>query len=792
MRRCLFLFAVIGLRAYPQPATLAGFSDSGTFAIYANEDRLGTLAFEWKPNGSFEAKVVIAIDKQEAVSTVSLTPDAEGRWVKAVLRGLRDSTTTTWESDGKTLHFTSSDTNGKGDWPLDSLTFEGYTPPLMTQALRRYDAAAGGAQDFSVILLDLSTLDHRTLTVERLETRDYNIGPRRIALTRWAFTPPGHDYRILAGPDGKVYAGSGIDGMGPGGISPHHALFVREGYESLLAELDWTEQDKTRPISRPTFDVEIRRGTWISMRDGVKLSTDLYLPKGASKSPVVLVRTPYKKELIEPQGRFFARRGYVFAVQDVRGRFASQGEWTPLIHEAKDGYDSIEWLARQPWSTGKVGMIGASYLGWVQWLAASLHPPHLAAMIPNVSPPDPFHNVPWDSGVLELSALSWADTVESNATADITGAAMARSDAKKNYGLDLPIVDMDKAVLGAESRYWRDWIAHPTPDKYWAGAMFLEKLRKFDIPVFHQSGWFDGDGIGTKLNYLKMAAFGHKNQKLTIGPWEHSDTSSQIAFRHDYGPAAAIDLQRDYLRWFDRWLKGMDNGIDREPAVSLFAMGSDKWIYGPSYPLPQTRFEKLYLGAGGVLSFEIPDAGQPPDKYTYDPGDPTPEGEIYGEHRLEMEQARKDLLLYTTAPFEKPYTFAGPVSAVLYAASSARDTDWFVHVLDIDEKGTPSTLWANASGGHIRARYRNSLTKPELLVPGRIYEYKIDLWHTALTVQPGHRLRIEVMSAGFPAHGRNLNTGGNNETEATFVNAYQTIYHDSAHPSHILLPAIDH
>jgi putative CocE/NonD family hydrolase len=220
-------------------------------------------------------------------------------------------------------------------------------------------------------------------------------------------------------------------------------------------------------------------------------------------------------------------------------------------------------------------------------------------------------------------------------------------------------------------------------------------------------------------------------------------------------------------------------------------MGSDKWIYGPSYPLPQTRFEKLYLSSGGVLSFKSPDASQLPDKYTYDPGDPTPEGDMFGEHRLEMEQ-RKDLLIYTTAPFEKPYTFAGPVSAVLYAASSARDTDWFVHLLDIDEKGKPSTLWANASGGHIRARYRNALSKPELLVPGKTYEYKIDLWQTALTVLPGHRLRIEVMSAGFPAHDRNLNTGGNNETEAMFVKAYQTIYHDAARPSHILLPAIDH
>ena len=220
----------------------------------------------------------------------------------------------------------------------------------------------------------------------------------------------------------------------------------------------------------------------------------------------------------------------------------------------------------------------------------------------------------------------------------------------------------------------------------------------------------------------------------------------------------------------------------QEPLVSLFVMGSNRWLHGPVYPLPETHFEKLYLANGGKLSFTPPTAGLPPDRYVYDPGDPTPSDR--------GENGRKDALLYTTPPFEKPYTIAGPVSAVLYAATSARDTDWFVSMYDVDEKGKLFDLWANGSGGHIRARYRNSIAKPELLKAGKIYEYTIDLWHTGITVAPGHRLRVEVSSAAFPLFDRNLNTGGNNETETRFVAAKQAIYHDAAHPSCIVLPMI--
>jgi uncharacterized protein len=281
-----------------------------------------------------------------------------------------------------------------------------------------------------------------------------------------------------------------------------------------------------------------------------------------------------------------------------------------------------------------------------------------------------------------------------------------------------------------------------------------------------------------------MASYGHAIQKLTVGPWEQTDTASRIAHGEDFGPAASIDLQRDYLRWFDYWLKGMDNGVLKDPLVSLFVMGSNRWLYGPAYPLPQTRFENLYLAGGGQLSFTAPNGPQSEDRYTYDPGDPTPAPSTGAESKKPA-APRKDVLVYTTAPFAKPYTIAGPVSAVLYAASSARDTDWFVHLMDVDPDGKCSSLSATGSG-QIRARYRNSLAKAEFLEPGRVYKYGIDLWHTAIAIAPGHRLRVEVASADFPNFSRN----GNNETETRYVSANQTIYHDARRPSHIVLPAI--
>jgi putative CocE/NonD family hydrolase len=461
-------------------------------------------------------------------------------------------------------------------------------------------------------------------------------------------------------------------------------------------------------------------------------------------------------------------------------------------------------------------MIGGSYVAWVQWWAARERPPHLVTIIPNVAPPDPLYNIPYEYGAFfSMGAIWWADILESKATADLSGVAMSKVGEKKYRKLlaSLPVIDHDKAVLGKVNPYWRKWIEHPVEDPYWRQSAFLDRLKDVNIPVFHQSGWFDGDGIGTKLNYLRMKEYGHGNQKLVLGPWGHTDTAMRRIGERDFGPQAIIDLQRDYLRWFDYWLKGIDNGIAKEPLVSVFVMGTNKWLKADTYPLPATRWTKLYLASGGKANTSRGDgrlALDGPsglaDSYVYDPGDPTPAPDFFEPteeedkqvrpveekkkeaeaHHEKVTSERRDILVYQTEPLKEPLTFAGPISAVLYAASSARDTDWFVRLVEIEKDGKTFSL----ASGKIRARYRKSMARPVLLKKGEVCEYRLDLWHTGITIPAGHRLRVEVASALFPEFSRNLNTGGHNETETRWVKAEQTVYHSARYPSHLLLPVI--
>ncbi|HEX7288747.1 MAG TPA: CocE/NonD family hydrolase [Candidatus Angelobacter sp.] len=781
------------------PASLAGFDDEATFALVLNEEQLGTMKQSWKSDGSFENHISISMAGQNVQASLKITPAPDGRWKQIDLEA--PAATVKIVREGAQVTRTIKDKTTTWETREGVLLFDNNAPMLISHVIRAYDRAKGGAQKFPVLIVPGTAVD---VTIEAKDKIERSVGGKDLSLTKFIYGLPGVDLQVLADASGKVYLVE---------VPAQKAAFVREGYAALR------KAEVADPLlSAPKYEVEVERAVGVPMRDGVKLATDIYRPKGVEKAPLILVRTPYKKDMGELQAMFYARRGYAFAVQDCRGRFASPGAWEPFVNEAHDGYDAIEWLAKQPFTNGKVGLIGGSYLGWVQWWAASEHPPHLVTMIPNVAPPDPFYNVPYEYGAFFMwGSIWWADVLESQATADISGAAFSKIGEKKYSKLlrELPVIELDKAVLGKENPYWRKWIAHPSNDSYWQPANFLDRLKDVNIPVFHQSGWFDGDGIGTKLNYLKMESYQHSNQKLTLGPWGHTDTAGRMIGDHDFTEKAIIDLQRDYLRWFDHWLKGVDNGIEKEPLVSIFVMGSNKWLQGAKYPLEVTRFQKLYLASGGkantakgdgALTFDAPAANAPADHYTYDPGDPTPDPRFYEEseenekkvrsaderkkeregYHQKISEERKDLLVYSTAPLTKPLTFAGPVSAVLYAASSARDTDWFMTVSEVDKDGKIFQLMQ----GKIRARFRKSMSAPELLKPNQVYEYTLDLWHTGITIPAGSRLRVEVASASFPLFSRNLNTGGHNETETKYVSAEQTIYHNQKYPSHVLLPVI--
>jgi uncharacterized protein len=781
------------------PATLAGFEDQATFFLILNEERLGTMQSTWKKDGSFESHASISLAGQTRQTSTKISPDADGRWAKIIVEDPVGAQTLV--RDGASVTRTFKEKTTTLETKQGALLFDSNSPALMSQAIRAYDRTKGGAQKFPLLVLPGAAIE---VTLEAKETAEHAVGGKDLSLTKFLYGIRGLDLYAFADNTGKIYLVE---------VPAQKAAFVRDGYESLRK----TEVADTL-LSFPKYEVEVDRSVMMPMRDGVKLATDIYRPKGLDKAPVILVRTPYKKEMSELQARFYARRGYVYAVQDCRGRFGSGGTWEPFINESKDGYDAVEWLARQPYTDGKVGTIGGSYLGWVQWWAAAEHPPHLVTMIPNVAPPDPFYNVPYEYGAFFLwGAIWWADVLESQATADISGVALSKIGEKKYSKLlrALPVVELDKTVLGKENPYWRKWIQHPNNDSYWQPANFLDHLKDVNIPVFHQSGWFDGDGIGTKLNYLRMESYKHQNQKLTLGPWGHTDTAGRVIGERDFGERAIIDLQRDYLRWFDHWLKGVDNGIDKEPMVSLFVMGSNKWLHGQKYPLEITQPQKLYLASGGKantakgdgkLAFDAPATDASPDRYTYDPGDPTPDPRFYEEseenekkvrsaeerkkeaqqYHQKVTEERNDILVYMTDALQKPLTFAGPLSAVIYASSSARDTDWFVSLSEVDKDGKIFQL----AQGKIRARFRKSMEKPEFLKANEVYEYTIDLWHTGITIPSGSRLRVEVASAAFPFFSRNLNTGGHNEVETKYVTAQQTIYHSQKYPSHILLPVI--
>ena len=781
--------------------------DQGSFTFYVNEEVLVKETFTWQADGAFSSEYTLTMAGQSVSTSLDISVDEQGNWNAMAMDTPRGPVKITREGAQVTVE--TEDQVRTVDLKPATLLFENFSAALMSQAVIAYDQEAGGKQELPLFIIPGAVYD---LALERLKTVEREVMGRQQTFTVYRYGLPGVDVILWVDEANRVVYGD---------VPAQHGAYVRDGYEVLR-----TGEETGGQVSQAEFEVVVDSDVRVPMRDVLELATDIYRPDAEGAYPVILVRTPYKKEMNELQGRYFARRGYVYAVQDCRGRFSSPGKWVPFFNEPRDGYDTIEWLAVQPWSDGKVGMIGASYVGWVQWWAARENPPHLVTIIPNVSPPDPYFNIPYEyGGFFMWGAIWWADVLEQDATADLTGRAMADI-MDKDYGellRHLPVIDLDEIVLGKQNPYWRDWIQHPDNDAYWAQVSFLDRLQDLDIPVYHQSGWFDGDGIGSKLNYLAMKRYGHGNQKLILGPWGHSSSATRMGPREiDFGPNAIVDLEESYVRWLDRWLKGVENGIETEPLVSLFVMNTDQWLNGNVYPLEGTEFTPVFLasdgranttnGNGRLIMVPPPEDAAQFDAYVYNPGDPTPSPLFYQESKEDHKETpggkeeysveekraemlgyhakvtaeRQDILVYETPPLDEPLTFAGPISGTLYASSSAKDADWFMHLVWVDEDGGIFPLVK----GVIRARYRKSFAEPELLEPGKIYKYEVDLWQTGITIPAGTRLRLEVSSAAFPMFSRNLNTGGHNEMETDYVSAEQRIYHDPQHPSHILLPVI--
>ncbi len=548
------------------------------------------------------------------------------------------------------------------------------------------------------------------------------------------------------------------------------------------------------PTKVSSTAIQIDYDVRVPMRDGATLSADIYRPKDGRPAPVILVRTPYDNGVAGhvAAGKHWASRNYVYVVQDVRGRGESDGEFYPIVTEADDGYDTIEWLAKQPWSTGKVGMMGGSYLGWVQLYAAIRKPPALKALIPAVTPPDPDRNFPVQFGAYGPSTLSWLATLSGKTMQDIS-----EHDLRAAYG-HRPLYEADR-LLGRTMKVWRDWFDHPTRDAYWEAQSFQRALKDVSIPMLHISGWYDDVLVGTTENYAITRDTPH--QFLLVGPWGHRINLGRRIGAIDFGPDAVLDLDAVYERWFDRWLKDIENGVEGMPAVRYFVMGANVWLTAPAWPLREMTPTRFYLSSGGRANSRLgdgrllrrsPTTDEPADHYRADPADPFPfvtddaYSQIGGPDDYATVELRADALVYTSDAFTTPTTMCGPMTVSLVAASSARDTDWAAKVLAVRPDGFVLRL----NDGIVRARFRRGFAHEALLTPGAVETYRIDAWSTCIELQPGWRVRLEIASHAFPKFDVNLQTGGPIGKEVNGVVADQTVYHDRTRVSYVELPIV--
>ncbi len=551
--------------------------------------------------------------------------------------------------------------------------------------------------------------------------------------------------------------------------------------------------------SRP---LQIQLDVKIPMRDGVLLSGDIYRPPGPGPNPTLLLRTIYDKQ----EARYmnwtdpFVERGYTVVMQDCRGRHDSDGAWEPYIHESRDGYDTQEWIARQPWSNGQIGTFGISYLGFTQTLSALLRSPHVKGLVPIASQQDNFEHFYVD-GALQLHIAFFF--------INITGRTMKTQGTRlldwSQFYRRLPLISALDEII--DFPFYREIIRHPTYDDFWKRYGLRNRYHEVDVPAYFITGWYDNLVHQTFKLYSGWSSQARSEEtrrwtKLLVGPWSHQNIGSAEPFGCiNFGAGAFMDLPQQQLRWFDQRLRGLENGLDDEPPIRLFVMGENIWRQEHEWPLARTQFTPFYLHSGGRANSFFGDGflsrraagSEPPDRYAYDPGDPVPT--VGGPFMLLTQSGprdrrpvehREDVLVYTTEPLAEDLEVTGQITLKLYASSSAPDTDFTATLVDVHPDGRAVIL----AEGILRSRYRESVENPTLIEPERIYEFPVQVWETSNLFRAGHRIRLEVSSSNFPRFDRNLNTGHAPGMDAKMQVAQQTIYHDNERPSRLILPVI--
>ena len=566
-------------------------------------------------------------------------------------------------------------------------------------------------------------------------------------------------------------------------------------------------------VAQDHSDLRIMRHQAVPMQDGVNLFADIYLPAEAAKYPTIVVRTPYgvQRPGMHETMVSLARHGYAVVLADVRGRYESEGIWDPFRDEAKDGYDIIEWAAIQPFSNGKVGLQGGSYLGHNQWAAASQKPPHLEVIVPRVASTNIYANWLTMGGAFRLSFNFGWGAVRMPYKIMLPQFwhqmdFMPENLKYENLLMHLPLVDMDEHGSHEAIKHYRDWLKHQSYDDYWKSISDEERFDQISVPAYTMGGWFDIFVQGTVNGFVGMRNHGatpeaRREARMMIGPWGHGVSQSFGGW--DFGPGAVRDATLRERQFYDYHLKGISSTLNEEKPVQIFYMGANQWRGEDNWPIPGTEYREVYLTSDGhansvrgdgALSFDQPNSAKS-DVYLYDPKQPVPTTggnnccgtpTLSGPRDQRPLERREDVLVYTSDVLQEAITIAGNIKMKLYAATDGKDTDWMIKLVDVQPDGYAFPV----SEGILRARFREGTDHMKLLEKDEVYAYDIEMMPTANVFMPGHRIRIDITSSNFPQFDRNPNTGDDLGVSADVRIAKQTIHHGGERLSHVLLPTV--
>ncbi len=541
----------------------------------------------------------------------------------------------------------------------------------------------------------------------------------------------------------------------------------------------------------------------VPMRDGVRLATDIYRDKSLQNAPVALMRTPYNKAGGKGAAERFAAAGYVAVVQDCRGKFASEGSFIPYNNEGQDGYDAVEWIGKQSWCNGRVGMWGSSYVGATQWQAAVEHPPGLTTITPTATFSSFYRNL-YLGGAVRLSLIAKWASGNSRKPDGVTLTA----DWNRTL-LHLPLGEVDDQ-MGWSIPWLEGMLTHPSPNGYWKRLDMTQDITTLKLPVQHVVGYYDffsRESVGNFVRMQRLAADveTRKHQQLILGPWDHGTIGKAKVGDLDFGPHAEWDATVATLGWFDRYLKH-DPQVTATPLVPVryFVLGENKWHDAEAWPPAGYEEAAFHLhssgrantrGGDGRLDRIAPAIDEPTDRFRADPADPAPacpatearplHAATWAPIDQRLIEDRREVLVFTSEPLTKPLTFAGNARAELFVSADTPDADWVVKLIDVHPDGAAYNL----TMGILRGRFRDSELRPQLLTPGAVYKIVVELGPIAAQIAPGHRLQVDICGAYFPLFDRNPNTAEGVFGKSTAI-ATESVYHTPARPSRIILPVL--